>query len=130
MLLSFYYAIKLTLAKSLQTLSAPLQADRKRKRSQEFEDPPICAPTKRLQKRSQTSVADTNDINPIKCWIQEGSWPKEYFEQESDMGHQLVRKRSSSSLPGKQSKAGTPSTTTPSDQLPREAKSVWYNRPS
>ena len=69
MLLSFYYAIKLTLAKSLQTLSAPLQADRKRKRSQEFEDPPIYALAKRLQKRSRTSIADTNDINPIKFWI-------------------------------------------------------------
>ena len=44
--------------------------------------------------------------------------------------HQLVRKRSSSSLPGKQLEAGTPSTTTPSDQLLWEAKSVWYNRPS
>jgi hypothetical protein len=44
------------------------------------------------------------------------------------MSHQLVRKRSSSSLPGKQSEVGIP--TTPSDQLPREAKSVWYNRPS
>ena len=45
------------------------------------------------------------------------------------MSHQLVRKRSSSSLLGKQSEAGIPSTTTPSDQL-WEAKSVWYNRPS
>jgi hypothetical protein len=66
MLLSFYYAIKLTLAKSLQTLLAPLQANRKQKRLQEFKDPPICALAKRLQKRLRTSVADTNDINLIK----------------------------------------------------------------
>jgi hypothetical protein len=58
MLLSFSYAIKLTLAKSPQTLSTPPQADRnqKRKRSQEFEDPFVCAPAKRLQ----TSVYDAN----------------------------------------------------------------------
>lgn len=57
MLLFYYYAIKLTSAKSLQTLSAPLQAKyRKRKRSQEFEDLFICAPAKRLQ----TSIYDAN----------------------------------------------------------------------
>jgi hypothetical protein len=43
MLLSFYYAIKLTLAKSLQTLLAPLQANQKQKRLQEFKDILICA---------------------------------------------------------------------------------------
>ena len=61
MLLSFYYAIKLTIAKSLQTLLALLQAkDRKRKQLQEFEDPLICA----LAKQLQTSVynANTNQL--------------------------------------------------------------------
>jgi hypothetical protein len=56
MLLSFSYAIKLTLAKSSQTLSTPPRANRKRKRSQEFEDPVICAPAKQLQ----TSGYDAN----------------------------------------------------------------------
>ena len=46
--------------------------------------------------------------------------------------HLLARKRSSSSFRGKQSEAGsvTPSSTTPSDQKPREAKSAPYTRPS
>jgi hypothetical protein len=77
----------------------------------------------------ETESADTkNNINPIKYWVQERSWPKEYFEQESDMVQQLPRKRSVSSFPGKQSEAGsgTPTVTTPSDQKPREVKSTPY----
>jgi hypothetical protein len=48
------------------------------------------------------------------------------------LNHLLARKRSSSSLPGKQSDAGSaaPSSTTPSDQKPRDAKSTPYTRPS
>jgi len=48
------------------------------------------------------------------------------------LNHLLARKKSSSSLRGKQSEAGsvTPSSTTPSDQKPREAKSAPYTRPS
>jgi hypothetical protein len=54
MLLSFYYALKLTLAKSLQTLSAPLQAkDQKQKRLQESNNLHVYALTKQLQ----TSIA-------------------------------------------------------------------------
>lgn len=65
MLLSFYYAIKLTLAKSLQTLLALLQAkDRKRKQLQEFEDPLICA----LAKQLQTSVYNAN-INQLDSYF-------------------------------------------------------------
>ncbi|KAI9747639.1 MAG: hypothetical protein M4579_007424, partial [Chaenotheca gracillima] len=81
-----------------QILSASLQAkDRKRKRSQEAEDPPI--PAEPLQKRPRTSLAgpaveDTagqetastvadNKFNPIDYWRKEGHWPKEYFEQDS-----------------------------------------------
>jgi len=48
------------------------------------------------------------------------------------MSHLLARLKSSSSLRGKQSEAGaaTPSSTTPSDDKPREAKSIPYARPS
>lgn len=48
------------------------------------------------------------------------------------MNHLLTRKKSSLSLRGKQSEAGSaaPSSTTPSDQKPREAKSTPYTRPS
>jgi hypothetical protein len=106
---------------------------------QEPEDLYIHSPAKRLEKRLQTSIVDTtsrdtenNCINPIKYWVQERSWPKEYFEQESDIVQQLPKKRSVSSLPGKQSEAGSgiPSTTIPSNQQLQEAKSTWYNRPS
>lgn len=58
MLLSFCYAVKLTPAKPLQTLSAILQVkDRKRKRMQESKDSHIRAPASPLQKRLRTSVA-------------------------------------------------------------------------
>ncbi|KAH6665192.1 hypothetical protein B0J14DRAFT_620938 [Halenospora varia] len=48
------------------------------------------------------------------------------------LNHLLARRKSSSSLRDKQSEAGsvTPSSTTPSDQKPREAKSAPYTRPS
>ena len=48
------------------------------------------------------------------------------------MNHLLARKKSSSSLRGKQSEDGftAPSSTTPSHQKPREAKSTSYKRPS
>ena len=48
------------------------------------------------------------------------------------MNHLLTRKKSSSSLCKKQSEAGSaaPSSATPSDQKPREAKSTPYTRPS
>lgn len=161
MLLSFRYALKLTLAKSPQTLLAPLQTkDRKRKRSREPDDPLVHAPAKRLQ----TSIADlvvgatsgvTDDIpDPVDYWRKHRRWPKEYFKQDDqaredfkkdfekdswyekywipEMNHLLAKKKSSSSLRGKQSEASsvTPSSTTPSDQKPREAKSIPYTRPS
>jgi hypothetical protein len=98
MLLSFFYAIKLTQIKFPQNLSAsPYDKDRKLKRTQEPEDPPVCAPAKRLRKHPQTSVVhsafgDTfgqpaaegvadNGINPVAYWIQKERWPKECFEQ-------------------------------------------------
>ncbi|PQE16266.1 phosphatidylserine decarboxylase protein [Rutstroemia sp. NJR-2017a BVV2] len=48
------------------------------------------------------------------------------------MNHLLARKKSSSSFRGKQSEAGSaaPSSTTPSNQKPREAKSAPYTHPS
>lgn len=86
----------------------------------------------------------------IEHWAQEGSWPKEYFEQdnetrrdfkqdswfkiyidnESNMSHLLARKRCSS-LRRKQSESGdvTPSSTTTSDQKQREVTSAPYQHP-
>ncbi|EGX97204.1 hypothetical protein CCM_01864 [Cordyceps militaris CM01] len=100
------------------------------------------SPRKRPQKRPQRSsgltlVEDSVDspannyssackpINPIYFWAQEGSWPKEYFE--SKMEHLLARKRSLSSLNRKRSNSAT--STTPSDQKPREEKSAPYRDP-
>jgi hypothetical protein len=65
MLLSFFYTIKLTLAKSLQTLSKPLQADQKQKRLQEFKDPLICA----LAKQLQTSLYNANTNQLDSCFL-------------------------------------------------------------
>ncbi|KAK9360701.1 hypothetical protein V1504DRAFT_468987 [Lipomyces starkeyi] len=64
-------------------------------------------------------------INPIEFWAREGRWPQEYFE--FDMEHLLARKRSLSSLVRKQSNSAT--STTPSDQKPREEKSAPYRDP-
>ena len=36
--------------------------------------------------------------HPINHWIQEGSWPKEYFELEINMSSPLARKKSSATL--------------------------------
>jgi hypothetical protein len=163
MLLSFYYAKKLTLAKSPQTLLAPLQTeDRKRKRSQEPNDSLDVTPAKRLQISiggpviEATNSVTNNQSDLINYWRNQGRWPKEYFEQddqvgedfrkdfeneswyekywipEMNMNHVLAQKKSSSSLRGKQSEVGssTPSSTTPSDQKPREARSTDYARPS
>jgi len=90
-------------------------------------------------------------VDPIDYWRREGTWPKECFEQDDqtreyfnrdleeeswfrkywlpNMEHVLARKKSSSSLRGKQSESGAvgPSSTTPSDQKPREEKSTPYN---
>jgi len=97
-----------------------------------------------------TSGINDSKTNSIAYWSEEGRWPKEYFNQDdqtrkdfekyngipwvTEMGlnHLLARKKSSSSLRGKQSEAGSaaPSSTTPSDQKPREAKSTPYTRPS
>ena len=134
----------------------PPNSDRKRKRSQEAEDRTGNGP---YQKRPRTllanpAVEDTSkqeakgDINkktqPIQHWIREGSWPKEYLEQDSqtredleryncledflikqeiNMADILARKKSSSSLRRKDSES---SLATPSDQQPREAKSSKY----
>ncbi|OAF55432.1 hypothetical protein VC83_08270 [Pseudogymnoascus destructans] len=99
--------------------------------------------------KSSQVVACKYNINPIDYWRRKGRWPEEYSKQddqtrkginkdfedrryetyripEANMNHLLARRKSSSSLRGKQSEA---SSTTPSDQNPREAKSTTYARP-
>ncbi|MCJ1243334.1 hypothetical protein MMC30_000531 [Trapelia coarctata] len=104
----------------------------------------------------QRAASDiSEDITPIKFWTWTGKWKREYFEQDSQvrkdfrkdcalegsdqenwcqepagpvgtmngLGYLLAKKRSSSSLRRKNSES---SLQTPSDQLPREAKSAQY----
>ncbi|TVY89105.1 hypothetical protein LAWI1_G004646 [Lachnellula willkommii] len=119
--------------------------DRKRKRKQSQDEALLPATATPPQKRPRTSpqgscIEDTiganiavsvsrKDINPLEYWTEEFRWPKEYFELENNISYLLARKKS---FRGKQSDAGSaaPSSTTPSDQKPREAKSSPYARPS
>jgi hypothetical protein len=138
--LSSCYAIKLTQVKF------PQIKDRKRKRSQEdaLTLPSSATPSQKRPRKSppqspiegtigeNAAVGDSGEeINPLEYWRRELRWPKEYFESETNMNHLLARKKSSSSFRGKQSEAGSaaPSSTTPSDQKPREAKSAPYQSP-
>ncbi|EDN08099.1 conserved hypothetical protein [Histoplasma mississippiense (nom. inval.)] len=90
--------------------SASLQAKgQKRKRPQDAEES-LCISANQFQKRPRKSTAaDTEDqkaasgvyenkINPIYWWTRSGIWPKEYFEEGSNMSHLLARKKSTSSL--------------------------------
>ena len=66
--------------------------------------------------------------DPIEYWLKEKKWPKEYFEPGT-MEHLLARKRSTASLRRKRSDLASVSSTTPSDQKPREEKSAPYQDP-
>ncbi|KAI1092911.1 hypothetical protein F5B19DRAFT_501885 [Rostrohypoxylon terebratum] len=61
--------------------------------------------------------------NPIEFWRKEGRWPSYLFEP--DMEHLLAQRRSSSIL-DRGKRANSASSTTPSDQRPREEKSAQY----
>ncbi|MCJ1356977.1 MAG: hypothetical protein MMC33_006973 [Icmadophila ericetorum] len=75
--------------------------DRKRKRSHKTNYPTPEVQEEHTKKRARTSVAsDTCNKtgNPIHHWIQEGGWPKEYFEQEINMSSAFARKKSTAAL--------------------------------
>ncbi|KKZ68059.1 hypothetical protein EMCG_06271 [[Emmonsia] crescens] len=126
-----------------QKSSHLLQSDyRKRKRPQEADDSPYLPPES-PRKRPRTAVArlsveDTpaqeaaeykDKLNLVDYWRKEGTWPREYFEQGHDMSQLLARKKSTSSLRRKQSESTLTSSTTRSDQKPREEKSTQYKNP-
>lgn len=69
---------------------------------------------------------NTDPDNPIEFWRRKGRWPRQYFEP--DMEHLLARKRSLSAVGGRK-RANSTSSTTPSDQKPREEKSTQYRNP-
>ncbi|KAI9781330.1 MAG: hypothetical protein M1835_004329 [Candelina submexicana] len=55
-------------------------------------------------KPSQEAASSTSNSNThLHHWIQEGNWPQEYFQQDSNMNQQLTRKRSTPSLSNQQS---------------------------
>jgi hypothetical protein len=68
------------------------------------------------------------DVDSIAYWTQTDHWPQEYFNESGEMNHILARKKSTASLRRKRSDTGSdaPSSTTPSDQKPREEKSAPY----
>ncbi|TQV90628.1 reverse transcriptase [Cordyceps javanica] len=73
-----------------------------------------------------TALDNADSDNPIEFWRREGRWPRRYFEPE--MEHLLARKRSFSAL-GSRKRTNSASSTTPSDQKPREGKSAQYRDP-
>ncbi|KAH8706142.1 hypothetical protein GQ44DRAFT_629706 [Phaeosphaeriaceae sp. PMI808] len=93
-----------------------------------------CAPAESFPKRVRASIDTTatgpiDPTDPIDHWRKEGTWPKEYFKQDT-MNHLLPRKRSTPFLWRKRSEGSLyASSTTPSDQKPREGKSVPYHDP-
>ncbi|KAI0098866.1 hypothetical protein GGR51DRAFT_576740 [Nemania sp. FL0031] len=75
---------------------------------------------------SGNAAPDTVDPNnPIDFWRKEGRWPSQLFEPGVE--HILAQKRLSSNLGCKQSNSA--SSTTPSDQKPREQKYAPYRNP-
>ncbi|KAH7305398.1 hypothetical protein BKA65DRAFT_531196 [Rhexocercosporidium sp. MPI-PUGE-AT-0058] len=116
--------------------------DRKRKRKQDVTALSLATPSQKRPRVSpprspiehtigETTAVGLSEVNPLEYWRKELRWPKEYFDPENNMNSLLARKKSSSSFRGRFSEAGSaaPSSTTPSDQKPREAKSAPYQSP-
>lgn len=78
-----------------------------------------------MEKKEAANGTDNNKNHSINHWIQEGKWPRKYFEEESEMNNLLARKRSSS-LRHKQSDSGS---TTLNDQQARDLKTAPYKDP-
>ena len=97
------------------------------------------------------SITNEEDRSPVRYWSRHGRWPEEYFkedeqtweylnrdlEEESwfekygrpNISHLLARKRSL--VQKKSDTSSRPlSSTTPSDEKPRDAKSALYARPA
>ena len=134
-----------SLEKKQECAHEPQRASqRKRKRPQEVGEPPDPDQADDRRKRARVptgtagvednsipaaaSTRNDQDQSPIKYWSQHGRWPREYFEQNSDMNNILARKRSRPSLSRKGSDVGSVGTEsdTPSGEKPREAKSADY----
>ncbi|EHK22480.1 uncharacterized protein TRIVIDRAFT_221752 [Trichoderma virens Gv29-8] len=112
----------------------PAEPSRKRSRSYS-EDAENTVEGRALKRRrasfcaAETDFDEANDrSNPIKYWILEGKWPRQYTEQNLNMERVLARIKSTPSLSQsrKQSEPSSASSATPSDQKPREQKSATY----
>ncbi|KAL7922906.1 hypothetical protein ACQKWADRAFT_291755 [Trichoderma austrokoningii] len=111
-----------------QELSRPedQKQSRKHRESQTQDETPRKRPrmSRTIDANTAASVSGKG-INLLEYWIREGSWSKKFFEPESNL---LARKKPFRS---KQSEAGsTAPVSAPSDEIPREAKSIPYARPS
>jgi hypothetical protein len=144
--LSYYMVQKLT--SDLQDPPAPVKSGGpKRKHStghaaKADPDPDPNPASKRQRTSPPRPTEDTFDepaigsgahqhIDPVAFWAKEGRWPEEQAWPEEisttdfTMDRRLLaRKKSSSNLSRKRSNSGT--STTPSDQKPREEKSAPY----
>ncbi|EQK99331.1 hypothetical protein OCS_04953 [Ophiocordyceps sinensis CO18] len=88
-------------------------------------------PCPELSPVDDTLDGTTNDnggtyepINPIHFWAREGQWPQEFLKPA--MEHLLARKRSLSFV---RKRSNSATSTTPSDQKPREEKTALYRDP-
>lgn len=70
-----------------------------------------------------TAADNVDSNNPIEFWRTEGCWPSQLFEP--DMEPLLAQRRFLSTL-GRRKRADSASSSTPSDQKPREEKSAPY----
>ncbi|ATY67240.1 hypothetical protein A9K55_000341 [Cordyceps militaris] len=98
-----------------------------------FQNTSVNHTSKRLRRSDYLpqSVRDNDkEIDPIAHWAREGHWPQQYIKHNPNMERFLARKKSKSSLRSrKRSEPGSASSTTPSDQRPREEKSAQYRDP-
>ncbi|KAH0556174.1 hypothetical protein GP486_005896 [Trichoglossum hirsutum] len=128
----------------------PAQQPKDRKRPREALEPLRKNSAEASRKRTRRSLGNTivetsvdqetastvgeGEIDPIGYWTKTYHYPKGYAEQSDDTtSHLLARKKSAASLHWKRSELASiepaPSSTTPSDQKPREAKSAPYQDP-
>ncbi|KND86107.1 hypothetical protein TOPH_09269 [Tolypocladium ophioglossoides CBS 100239] len=107
-------------------LEADLETDLDPKRRRT--SPP--RPTKDALGEPAVGSGASKHTDPVAFWVKDGRWPEEQdwleetLEMDFTMDRLLARKKSSSNLSRKRSNPAT--STTPSDQKPREEKSAPY----
>ncbi|KAL9032598.1 MAG: hypothetical protein Q9180_006414, partial [Flavoplaca navasiana] len=107
------------------TNQLPTNQPRKRRRS---------SPTQHLSHKKDTGAGPGlgDNVSPaqrtyLSHWAEQQTWPAEYYQHEKNsMQNPLARPKSSASLRRKRSDSSLVTTSTQSDQLPREEKSAPY----